>query len=103
MPTPVESVEEFRVSIDNQSADFNGAAGGQVRMVTKRGTNQFHGSGYGYYFGNNFSANTWVNNRTNQPRPKTPEHRFGASLGGPLTSGLGGHKTYFFEQTFAFV
>ena len=96
VPTPVESVEEFRVSLNNQSADFNGASGGQVQMVTKRGTNQFHGSGYEYYFGNNFSANSWINNRTNQPRPKTHEHRFGASLGGPLTPGLGGHKTYFF-------
>ncbi|MCI0366300.1 MAG: carboxypeptidase regulatory-like domain-containing protein, partial [Phycisphaerales bacterium] len=90
VPTPVESVEEFRVSINNQTADFNGAAGGQVQMVTKRGTNQFHGSAYEYYFGTNFSANTWVNNRTNQPRPKTHEHRFGASLGGPLTPELGG-------------
>ncbi|MGH9659051.1 MAG: carboxypeptidase regulatory-like domain-containing protein, partial [Bryobacteraceae bacterium] len=96
VPTPVESVEEFRVSINNQTADFNGAAGGQVQMVTKRGTNQFHGSAYEYYFGTNFSANTWVNNRTRQPRPKTHEHRYGAALGGPLTPSLGGHKTYFF-------
>ncbi len=96
VPTPVESVEEFRVSVNNQTADFNGASGGQVQMATKRGTNQFHGSAYEYYFGTNFSANTWANNRTNQPRPKTHEHRFGAALGGPLTPALGGHKTYFF-------
>ena len=41
VPTPVESVEEFRVSLNNQTADFNGAAGGQVQMATKRGTNKF--------------------------------------------------------------
>jgi hypothetical protein len=96
VPTPVESVEEFRVSINNQTADFNGAAGGQVQMVTKRGTNQFHGSAYEYFFGSNFSANTWINNRTKQPLAKTHEHRFGAAIGGPLTPEWGGHKTYFF-------
>ncbi|MBL8294449.1 MAG: carboxypeptidase regulatory-like domain-containing protein [Bryobacterales bacterium] len=96
VPTPIESVDELRVSLNNQTADYNGASGGQVQFATKRGTNQFHGSAYEYYFGNNFSANSWANNRTNQPRPKTHEHRFGAALGGPLTPELGGHKTYFF-------
>ncbi len=38
MPTPIESIEEFRVGTTNQTADFNGSAGGQVQMVTKRGT-----------------------------------------------------------------
>ena len=64
IPTPVESIEEFKVGTNNQTADFNGAAGGQVQMVTKRGTNQFHGSGYEYYFGSNFGANNWLNNHT---------------------------------------
>jgi len=41
IPTPVESIEEFKVGTANQTADFNGAAGSQVQMVTKRGTNQF--------------------------------------------------------------
>ncbi|MCC6589606.1 MAG: carboxypeptidase regulatory-like domain-containing protein [Bryobacterales bacterium] len=96
VPTPVESVEEFRVSTNNQTADFNAGAGGQVQMVTKRGTNNFHVSAYEYFFGSNLSANTWANNRTNQQLAKTHEHRFGAALGGPLTPELGGHKTYFF-------
>ncbi len=96
VPTPVESVEEFRVSIANQTADFNAASGGQIQFVTKRGTNQFHGSAYEYFFGTNFSANTWANNRVGTPKAKTHEHRFGAALGGPLTPKLGGHKTYFF-------
>ena len=42
MPTPIESIEEFKVATNNQTADFNGSAGGQVQMITKRGTNQFH-------------------------------------------------------------
>ena len=46
MPTPIENIEEFKVATANQTADFNGSAGGQVQMVTKRGTNQFHGAAY---------------------------------------------------------
>jgi hypothetical protein len=96
VPTPVESVEEFRVSLNNQTADFNGAAGGQVQMATKRGTDKYHGALYEYYFDNNFSANTWTNNRRGTPKPKTHENRFGASFGGPLTPKWGGAKTFFF-------
>ena len=49
IPTPIESIEEFKVGTSNQSADFNNAAGSQVQMVTKRGTNEFHGALYEYY------------------------------------------------------
>lgn len=102
IPTPAESIEEFKVATNNQTADFNGAAGGQVQMVTKRGTNQFHGSLYDYYLGSNFGANTWKNNHTPSgslkytPLPSSHQNRFGASLGGPLTPNLLGGKTYFF-------
>ncbi|MBV8833684.1 MAG: carboxypeptidase regulatory-like domain-containing protein, partial [Acidobacteriaceae bacterium] len=41
VPTPIETIEEFKVGTVNQTADFNGSAGGQVQMVTKRGTNEF--------------------------------------------------------------
>jgi Carboxypeptidase regulatory-like domain len=42
--TPIETVEEFRVNTFGQTADFNSSAGAQVQMVTKRGTDKFHGS-----------------------------------------------------------
>src|SRR5215813_11370343 len=64
IPTPAESVEEFKVATNNQAADFNGSAGGQISLVTKRGTNQMHGSAYEHFFGSNFGANTWQNNHT---------------------------------------
>ena len=102
MPTPVESIEEFKVGTNNNTADFNGAGGGQVQMVTKRGTNQFHGSAYEYYFGSNLGANTWQNNHTPShglpytPLPSTHQNRFGGALGGPMTPSFWGGKTYFF-------
>ena len=46
VPTPVESIEEVKVSTFGQTADFNNSSGGQIQMATKRGSNQFHGSGY---------------------------------------------------------
>src|SRR5580692_7446115 len=104
MPTPVESIEEIKVNSFNQTADFNSSIGGQVVMATKRGGNQFHGSGYGYYFDTAFgAANTWTNDHTPfRGSPFTPivsnhRTRYGFSIGGPISnkSFLGG-KTYFF-------
>ncbi len=93
VPTPVESVEEFRVSGFNQTADFNNSIGGQIQMATKRGSNTFHGSGYGFYFATNVgAANTWANNHTPSngksytALPSNHRDRFGFSLGGPLTT-----------------
>src|SRR5580698_801508 len=106
MPTPVESIEEIKVNSFNQTADFNASIGGQVVMVTKRGTNQFHGAGYGYYFDTALgAANSWSNDHTPSVAlglPYTPivsNHRirYGFSIGGPITTKkfLGG-VTYFF-------
>src|SRR5215469_18414338 len=69
MPTPADSVQEFKVNIAGQSADFNSSAGAQVQIVTKRGTDQWHGTGYEYYLDNNFNANTWQNNFNGIPNP----------------------------------
>ena len=97
MPTPVDSIEEFKVGTSNQTADFNSSAGAQVSMVTKRGTNQWHGAGYEYYFDNNWNSNTWDNNANGAPRPSFHYNRFGAAGGGPIMPKevLGG-KWYFF-------
>src|SRR5882762_485477 len=99
MPTPLDSVEEFKVNTTNQTADFNSSAGAQVQVVTKRGTNSWHGTAYEYYFDNNFNSNTWDNNASGTPLPSYHYNRIGAAGGGPLIpkSVLGG-KTYFFAN-----
>jgi hypothetical protein len=99
MPTPADSIEEFRVGTNNQTADFNSSAGAQVRLVTKRGTNQFHGTVYEYYLDNNWAANSFDNNFSDTKRPSYHYNRFGFSLGGPLIPKdvLGG-KTFFFAN-----
>ncbi len=103
VPTPVESIEEFKVGTVLQTADFNGSAGSQIQMVTKRGTNQLHGSLYQYYYGSDVgAANTWARNHTKSgslpytPIPSTHYNRFGAAAGGPVLPEWLGGKTYLF-------
>jgi Carboxypeptidase regulatory-like domain len=110
MPTPVESIEEFKVNVANQTADFNGSAGAQIQMVTRRGGSSWHGALYEYYLGSNFGANTWLNNHTPtkdskgntiSPTTKLPSNhynRFGASAGGPVGPEFWGGKTYVFAN-----
>jgi hypothetical protein len=113
IPTPIESIEEFKVSVANQTSDFNNSSGGQVQMSTKRGTNQFHGAAYMFYFDSAIGeANSWGNNHTpltfgTQTFPDTPvdfpknhRSRFGGALGGPLIPKpfLGSGKWYFFSN-----
>jgi hypothetical protein len=97
IPTPLESIEEFKVATNNQTADFFSSAGGQVMMVSKKGSPNFHGSAYEYYQGQLLDANSWTNNRLGEPKVKYHDNRFGGGFGGPLLPGrhLGGN-TYFY-------
>jgi hypothetical protein len=103
LPTPVDTIEEFKVSTAGQTADFNGASGSQVQMVTKHGTDMFHGSGYYYYNSTDVGgANSWDNNHTPSgnlgytPIPITHNNKYGGTIGGPMSPRFWGGKTYFF-------
>ncbi|HXC87685.1 MAG TPA: carboxypeptidase-like regulatory domain-containing protein [Candidatus Cybelea sp.] len=99
MPTPIDSVEEFKVDTANQTADFNSSAGAEVQVVTKRGTNAWHGTAYEYYLDNGLNANTWQNNNSDTPIPIYHYNRFGGAGGGPIIpKTLLGGKTYFFAN-----
>jgi hypothetical protein len=97
MPTPQDSVEEFKVNTANQTADFNSSGGAEIKVVTKRGTDAIHGTAYEYYLDNNWSGNTWQNTYFGVPRPSYHYNRFGGAIGGPIIpkNVLGG-KTYAF-------
>jgi hypothetical protein len=94
LPTPQDSVEEFKVNTAGQTADFNSSSGAEVKVVTKRGTNAYHGTAYDYYLDNNWSSNSW---QSAHALPTFHYNRFGGAIGGPLIPKevLGG-KTYFF-------
>jgi len=98
VPVPVNSVEEFKISTANQTADFNGGAGSQMQLVTKRGTNAFHGGAYEYYDDSNVGgANTWDNKFFGEAQPSSHFSRFGADAGGKIPhSNFAGGSWYIF-------
>jgi len=87
-----DSVQEFRVTVSNPSASQGRSAGGQVSLITKAGTNQWHGSLYEYHRNTVTSANTFFNNRVDIERPVLLRNLFGGSLGGPIVQ----DKAFFF-------
>jgi len=96
IPTPVESIQELNVETNNPSGSQSMSLGGgaQVVMVTKRGTDQWHGSLYEVYHGSVLDANRWDANRLGRPRPNVVDNRFGGSLGGHFLPDA--WKTYFY-------
>lgn len=86
----LDSVEEFRVSTTNSNADSGRSSGAQVTLVTKSGTNNFHGSAYEYNRNNVGEANDWFNKAAeiNAGLPNKPgqliRNTFGAAFGGPI-------------------
>jgi hypothetical protein len=93
VPTPVESLEEFRVTTNNSNL-FARSAGGSVEMVTRRGTNNWHGAAYEYNQNTVYNANTWQLNNEGLPRGVWQDNRFGARMGGPIWK----DKAYFFTM-----
>lgn len=97
-----ESIQEFRVTVSNPNASQGRSSGGQVSLVTKSGTNDWHGSAYEFHRNTNTTANDFFNNRvTGDPdndgkqgiaRPKLIRNVFGGSIGGPIVK----DKAFFF-------
>ena len=86
-----DSLQEFRVTTATPNAAQGRSSGGQVSLVTKSGTNEFHGSLYEYHRNTVTTANDFFNNRTidpitgkTLPRPKLIRNLFGGSIGGPI-------------------
>jgi hypothetical protein len=84
LPIPLDSVQEFRVTVAGEGPNLGRSSGGQVALVTKGGTNQTHGSLYEYNRNTWFAANTWFNNHAGVPRQPLVRNQFGASIGGKV-------------------
>jgi hypothetical protein len=82
LPIPLDSVQEFRVTVAGQGADEGRSSGGQVVLVTKSGTNQLHGSAYEYNRNTVTAANSFFNNLNGVGITPLNRNQFGASLGG---------------------
>ncbi|MEO8659621.1 MAG: carboxypeptidase-like regulatory domain-containing protein [Bryobacteraceae bacterium] len=88
----LDSIQEFRTTTTNGNADSGRTSGAQVALVTKGGTNQFHGSAYEYHRNTITSANSFFNNSDGIERQKLIRNVFGVSLGGPIKK----DKLFFF-------
>jgi hypothetical protein len=84
-PAP-ESLQEIKVLTANSPAEYGNVNGGGVVSILKSGTNQFHGSAYGYVQDYRLNANSWTNNQASPIIPVNPysQAQFGGSLGGPI-------------------
>jgi hypothetical protein len=98
--TPPDSIEEFRVTTANSNADSGYSSGGQVALVTKSGTNTFHGSAYEYNRNTIFSANdpflknSQLSSGESNTAPKLLRNVFGATIGGPIMK----NRLFFFAN-----
>ncbi len=66
--TNIDAVAEFKLLTNAYQAEYGRAVGGQLQVVTKSGTQSFHGSGYWYGRRSDWNANTWTNMRAAAPR-----------------------------------
>ena len=95
-----EAIEEFRVTTANGNANQGRSSGSQVNLVTKAGTNNWHGAAFEFYRTRGFTANDWFNNHATDangnwspiPRPPLIRHTYGGALGGPIIK----NKAFFF-------
>ena len=106
--TNPDSLNEFQVVTGNFTADLGRSSGAQVTLVTKSGSNDFHGSIFEFYQTPRFHANEYNNTINKAQRPQFVQHIFGGSLGGPVylprfgeggpTHYNGKNKTFFFTN-----
>ncbi len=88
----VEAVDEMRVQTNSYSASYGRSGGGITTMVTKSGTNAFHGDAYEFLRNNDLNANSFFSNRSGAAIAPLHEDQYGGAIGGPVIK----NKTFFF-------
>ncbi|MGH9666285.1 MAG: carboxypeptidase regulatory-like domain-containing protein, partial [Bryobacteraceae bacterium] len=81
---PVEATEEFKVQTNNMSAEFGRTSGGIISVISKSGTNQFHGSLFEYLRNSSVAANEFFANKSGVARLPLNLNQFGGAVGGPI-------------------
>jgi len=88
----VEEVQQFRIQTSNFSAEYANSGGGVINVVSKSGTNEFHGSLFDYFRNDALSANDFFSNSSGRARPVLRYNQFGGTVGGPIIK----NRTFFF-------
>lgn len=87
-----DTIGEFRIILQGGSAEYGRNAGGQVELVTRGGSNAFHGNGFEYLRNTALNANQFFSNQSGTLRPKFIQNIFGGSISGPILK----NRTFFF-------
>jgi hypothetical protein len=89
----LDALQEFRIQTSSYAPEFGRTPGAQVSLVTRAGTNQFHGTLFNYFRNDVLDANDWFANSRRLKKPALRQNDFGGVLGGPLSQR---RHTYFF-------
>lgn len=87
-----DAMQEFKVQTNSMGPEYGRFAGGVINLVSKSGSNQFHGSAYEFLRNKDLNANTFFNNASGKPRPSFTQNQYGTNVGGPIQK----DKTFFF-------
>ncbi len=80
----LDALEEFRIQTSAFAPEYGRTPGAQISVVTKSGTNTFHGTAFEYFRNDKLDANDWFANRNGRARPELRQNDFGGVLGGPI-------------------
>ena len=92
IPVSIDALQEVRTVTAGETADYGRSSGGGINLVTKSGSNNWHGNMREYNRNTLFAANDWFNNRSGVARPPLIRNQFGGNLGGPVKK----DKLFFF-------
>jgi len=88
----VDALQEFRIQTSTYAPEFGRTPGGQISIITRSGTNQYHGTLFDYLRNDVLDANDWFANEKSLPKPKERQNDFGGTFSGPILK----DKTFFF-------
>ena len=80
----VDDMQEYKIQTSSFDAEFGRTTGAQLSIVTRSGTNKFHGTAFEYLRNEVFDANTWFNNNAGLARAAEKQNDFGGVIGGPI-------------------
>jgi hypothetical protein len=88
----IDALQEFRIQTSTYAPEFGRTPGGQISIVTRSGTNRFHGSLFDYFRNDALDATDWFNGLTHSPKAAERQNDFGGTFSGPLLK----NRTFFF-------
>lgn len=95
---PVDAIQEFKIQQTNFSAEFGNSGGTIVNVITRSGTNPYHGELFEFLRNNDVNANTFFSNAAGLAQPHLTRNDFGGTVGGPILK----NRTFFFSTSTGF-